>query len=202
MFFNGMDPWAPADRRPHRRHTLTACAARRPTAAGRPASTWTGPNSGSVHRPRDADRLLRQGEQRCRRYGRLHDLRSHRQLPGHRWRVSGGRYAGLANDPTAGENDWVVELGAFDFGNATDGVIGATGTTGSADGVPWTGMWNGQLFGPTMRCGWGPSCSPRAVWPGGSGLRPRILLLITLTARHCRITLTAVVGAFGATKDE
>ena len=54
------------------------------------------------------------------------------------------------NDPSAGENDWVVLLNAFDIGtNGVDGVIDPTGTSGSADGVPWLGMWNGQFFGPS-----------------------------------------------------
>ena len=43
----------------------------------------------------------------------------------------------MPNPQGRGENDWVVELNAFDFGDTTDGGIGATGTTGSADGVPW-----------------------------------------------------------------
>ena len=53
---------------------------------------------------------------------------------------------GSPNHPTAGENDWVVILGQSAVLTA-GGAIGDTATTGSADGVPWTGLWTGQLYG-------------------------------------------------------
>ena len=108
------------------------------------------------------------------------------------------------NDPTAGENDWVVELDTFDFGattqdGATDMVIGATDTSGSADGVSWTGMWNGMFFGPGEDADgdaiapsgvagrfWAETADPLTTGDGAAGVGPA----------------TAVVGAFGATKDD
>ena len=62
-----------------------ACAARPPIPAGRPASTWTGCQLRPVHRRSDPHGHLRQGLHRRGRYDhRLHALRAHRQLPGHR----------------------------------------------------------------------------------------------------------------------
>ena len=104
------------------------------------------------------------------------------------------------NDPMAGgENDWVVTLD-MDMLNATDTAAGAVNgdTSGSADGVSWTGNWDGQLFGLSSNAD-GDSLAPSGVagrfWantgdPDGSG---------TMTPDHA---VTSVVGAFGATKDD
>ena len=106
------------------------------------------------------------------------------------------------NDPTAGENDWVVSLNAFAFAAVTDGVIAPTATGGSADGVSWTGMWNGQFFGPG-----GTATAPLAP----SGVAGRFWANTPVTADDANTAAvdesagtpaTAVVGAFGATMDE
>ena len=104
------------------------------------------------------------------------------------------------NHPTAGNNDWVVELGsaAFDTGGS-EGTIAATGTTGSADGVSWEGMWNGQLFGPsgTQTDPLEPSGVAGQFWAETDDL--------DATNNDDDVAdnpVTAVVGAFGATKDE
>ena len=108
------------------------------------------------------------------------------------------------NDPVAGgENDWVVLLNAFDFSDAaddgdTDLAIGATGTGGSADGVRWTGMWNGHFFGPATDAD-GPIAP--------SGVAGRFFANTgdpddDATAMDANDAVTSVVGAFGATKDE
>ena len=105
------------------------------------------------------------------------------------------------NDPDAGgENDWVVVLGAFDFQATTDGSITATATTGSADGVSWTGSWNGQFFGPsgTQTAPLAPSGVAGQFWA-----QTPIADADVATTPHDETTpVTAVVGAFGATKDE
>ena len=101
------------------------------------------------------------------------------------------------NDPSAGENDWVVILGSGDFADTINGTIAATGTTGSADGVPWSGMWNGQLFGPNVDAMMNP-IAPSGVagrfWAETTDPDPSV----TTDA----LPATAVVGAFGATMDD
>ena len=100
------------------------------------------------------------------------------------------------NDPDkGGENDWVVLLGAtgFDTTNRT-GVIERSGsassvdpdgiTSGSADGVSWSGTWNGYFFGPN-----GTTANPKKP----SGVAGRFSATTGTTA-----TGTSVVGAFGA----
>ena len=109
----------------------------------------------------------------------------------------GGDTADNPNDPIAGgENDWVVILGPGDFA-ATPGTIAATATTGSADGLPWSGMWNGQLFGPNVDAMMNPIAP--------SGVAGRFWAETTdpdLSVTTDEMPETAVVGAFGATKDD
>ena len=120
--------------------------------------------------------------------GRIHDFRGADGV------YLGMDTAAMPNDPNeGGENDWVVLLGRTDL----TGIETATPTTsGSADGLPWDGAWAGRLFGPAMADG-DPiapsgvagefSASTDAVGTGtGPGVR---------RAGH-----TAVIGAFGATK--
>ena len=113
------------------------------------------------------------------------------------------------NDRTAGENDWVVLLGRSHIGDNADDNDAVTGnpalaipdtaTSGSADGVSWSGMWNGMFFGPNADAD-GDPIKPSGVagrfWantgdPDGAGQ-------VTLTANHA---VTSVAGSFGATKD-
>ncbi len=121
------------------------------------------------------------------------------------FRGTNGRYLGTdtiatPNDPNkGGENDWVVLLGAADFGTTTTGAFtppAGMSATGSADGVPWHGMWNGQFFGPSVDAD-GDTVHPSGVagrfWantgdPDGAG---------QLTDKDA---VTSVVGTFGATK--
>ena len=94
------------------------------------------------------------------------------------------------NDPTAGENDWVVMLGADPL--ETAGALAGM-TSGSADGVKWTGDWNGQLFGPSTDAD-GPIAP--------SGVAGRFWAETAAVMDDASTPTTAVVGAFGATKDE
>ena len=93
------------------------------------------------------------------------------------------------NDPNAGgENDWVVMLGSVDLTALTDGAIPATSTTsGSADGVPWTGTWSGQLYGPAEMMPSGVAGQFNAMAPDTD-----------TTAEEHQGPNTAVTGAFGA----
>ena len=101
----------------------------------------------------------------------------------------GSDTAANPNDPVAGgENDWVVMLGRVDLTAIPNGTIGATATTGSADGVPWNGMWNGQLFGPG-------DTAMNATAPSGVAGQFRAATGGTPAGT------TAVVGAFGADVD-
>ena len=109
------------------------------------------------------------------------------------------------NDPSAGENDWVVNLGAFAFGGATqngtaDLAITPTATSGSADGVSWIGSWNGMFFGPNADAD-GDAIAPSGVagrfWantgdPDGTGDGNPLTI---------NDAVTSVAGAFGAKKD-
>ena len=99
----------------------------------------------------------------------------------------------MANPQGRGENDWVVNLGALDI--ADTGLIASTGTTGSADGVSWLGMWNGQMFGPTTVDG-------DAVAPSGVAGRFWAETADPDATSAAVGPVTAVVGAFGADKDD
>ena len=114
------------------------------------------------------------------------------------FRNSAGMYlgqdtAGTPNDPNAGgENDWVVRLGGIDT-LSIDGSVMTGTTSGSADGVGWTGAWNAHLYGPE-----GPASpttdDPRLV---PSGIAGNFDAHTGTTAAN---TVRAVTGAFGATK--
>jgi hypothetical protein len=120
--------------------------------------------------------------------GRIHDFRGTDGV------YLGDDTAAEPNDPDAGgENDWVVLLDDSDLSAiATD-----SNTTGSADGVQWTGMWSGSFFGP------GSDADGDAIAPSGVAGQFRASTLDPdgeegpVDAGN-----TAVVGAFGATKDD
>ena len=112
-----------------------------------------------------------------------------------------------------GENDWVVELGRFEFPDAADDndaatgnpalAIAATGTTGSADGVPWTGSWNGMFFGPNMMDGdpAAPSGVAGQFWAETTDVDTAGGATDADALVNDGLPVTAVVGAFGATMD-
>ena len=114
--------------------------------------------------------------------GRIHDFRGTNGV------YLGADTAANPNDPVAGgENDWVVLL---DASNLAD--IGTESETrGSADGVQWTGMWSGQFFGPQTDED-GDPVSPSGV--AGS--------FRASTESPYAASTTAVVGAFGANRDD
>ena len=205
VFFNGMDPWTPAA------DSLDAT-----NAAGlRGSATYSGGATGiyvdgtdsglftaraTLTADFDADMDGVDDADEFMISGRIDNFRGTDGV------FLGDDTQADPNDPDAGgENDWVVELNAFDFGETTDGGIGSpdggtTGvvatTSGSADGVTWTGEWNGQFFGPTMVDGdpAAPSGVAGRFWAetfdyapaaGGADNNPD----------------TGVVGAFGATMD-
>ncbi|MCY4348974.1 MAG: hypothetical protein OXC25_03890 [Thiotrichales bacterium] len=106
------------------------------------------------------------------------------------------------NDPEGGgENDWVVLLQQTSF--VEDGTVGSivaptdaagTNTGGSADGVPWSGKWNGRLFGPSVDADGDPTPP--------SGVAGQFWAEIDDTTPTDADTgpTTAVVGSFGANK--
>ncbi|MCY4284907.1 MAG: hypothetical protein OXC65_06120 [Thiotrichales bacterium] len=104
------------------------------------------------------------------------------------------------NDPEGGgENDWVVLLTSAEFDSSTGddvvpGVIPQHATEGSADGVPWEGMWDGRLFGPSVDADGDPTPP--------SGVAGQFWAEIDDTADTDadRGPTTAVVGSFGANK--
>ena len=169
VFFNGMDPYAPAA------NSLTATHA----AGLRGSATYTGGATGmyvdGMHSglftaeatltatfDKDSTGVDVDADD-YKISGRIDNFRGTDGV------YLGSDTAANPNDPVAGgENDWVVILGEYDFGGTnqngtTDMVIPATAITGSADGVTWTGGWNGMFFGPnadaagecsrTERCG-------------------------------------------------
>ena len=119
------------------------------------------------------------------------------------FRGTDGRYLGddtaeMPNDPDAGgENDWVVMLGADEL--AVTGTLDGM-TSGSADGVSWSGLWNGQLFGPSVD-GDGDAIAPSGV-AGQFWAETDDLDATNDMDDVADNPVTAVVGAFGATKDE
>ena len=205
VFFNGMDPWAPAA------NSLDAT-----NAAGlRGSATYSGGATG-VYVDGDDSGLFTARAMLTAKF----DVNSNAlgtdagdyTLSGtiDNFRGTDGVYLGddtqaSPNDPTAGENDWVVELG-MDALNATDTIAGLVNgmTTGSADGVEWAGMWNGQLFGP------GADADGDAIAPSGVAGQfwaetadPLIADTTNPTVDAASVgPVTAVVGAFGATKDD
>ena len=114
--------------------------------------------------------------------GRIHDFRG-----------ADGVYLGSdtradPNDPEdGGENDWVVMLDA----SALSGIGTESNTTGSADGLDWAGMWQGTFFGPDMGM----------VEPSGVAGQFHASTKMIPGPPVIEAGYTAVVGAFGATKD-
>ena len=108
------------------------------------------------------------------------------------FRGTDGRYLGsdtaaMPNDPIAGgENDWVVILPATTL---AVGVITGTPSKGSADGVPWTGTWSAQLFGPNTVMG--DAAAP-------TGVAGQFRSATATDMDDDTTPVTAVVGAFGA----
>ncbi|MDE0050499.1 MAG: hypothetical protein OXO52_11975 [Rhodospirillales bacterium] len=97
--------------------------------------------------------------------------------------------ADTPNDPNAGgENDWTVML---DSSTLAD-IATASDTSGSADGLPWTGTWLGTLFGPATNAD-GDSIAP-------SGVAGEFSASTTAIGTDVAAGNTAVVGAFGATR--
>ena len=99
----------------------------------------------------------------------------------------------MPNPQGRGENDWVVNLGSLAI--PASGAIAATATTGSADGVLWTGGWDGRFFGPTTD-GDGDALAP-------SGVAGRFWAETADAATPANgdgLPATAVVGSFGAAR--
>ena len=196
VFFNGMDPWAPAT------NSLDATepAGLRGSATYSGGATGVyvdGGNSGlftaRAMLTADFDKGTDGEDDSTADYmisGRIDDFRGTNGV------ALGADTGDMPNPQGRGENDWVVELNAFDFGETTDGEIEATNTAGSADGVPWTGRWNGQLFGPTMADGdpAAPSGVAGRFWAETADADP--------VANGDELPVTAVVGAFGADRDD
>ena len=201
VFFNGMDPWAPAA------DSLTA-----DNAAGlRGSATYSGGatgvyvdgvNSGlftaRAMLTADFDKASDGSDDADVDYmisGRIDDFRGTNGV------ALGADTGDMPNPQGRGENDWVVELNAIDFGETTDGALAAPdsgdgNTTGSADGVPWTGLWNGQFFGPTSNAdgALAPSGVAGQFWAETMDANPEV--------DGDGLPVTAVVGAFGASKDD
>ena len=195
VFFNGMDPWTPA----------TNAALTANNAAGlRGSATYSGGATGiyvdgadsglftaraMLTAAFDADMDGVGDDTDYMISGRIDNFRGTDGV------FLGDDTQASPNDPSAGENDWVVLLNAFDFGNTTDGSITATATAGSADGVSWAGVWNGQLFGPS-------SNADGALAPSGVAGRFWAETADAATpADDDGMPATAVVGAFGADRD-
>ena len=109
----------------------------------------------------------------------------------------GGDTAAMPNDPDAGgENDWVVLLNASDI----EDLATATPTGGSADGLPWAGTWQGSLFGPNM----GEDADGDDISVAPSGVAGQFSASVTAIAGPPTVAAghTAVIGTFGATKDD
>ena len=187
-----MDTWErvqlllPLDRHQRRRPARLGDLQRR----GHRRLRATGQTPGLFTARRDADRRLRQGDQwhgsRCRR---LHDLRSHRQLPGHRCRV-----ASWAPTPADSPNESCKAWRRERLGRPAErirlrreprvrshwwGKCGCQSHYRLAQqtACPGAGSWNGQFLRAGYRCGWS-MLSPRAVWPGGSLPIPAILTVL------------------------
>ena len=203
VFFNGMDPWTPATAT-----TLNAAD----TAVGdalRGSATYSGGATG-VYVDGDDSGLFTADATLTADFDKATngaDDAVDYMISGRidNFRGTDGVYLGSdtqasPNDPSAGNNDWVVELGAFDFGTNTDGAIGATATSGSADGVSWTGMWNGHMFGPSTDAD-GDPIAPSGV-AGRFWAETEDLDDDNTNASIDDNPVTAVVGAFGATKDD
>ncbi|MYD95051.1 MAG: hypothetical protein F4Y02_15485 [Chloroflexi bacterium] len=191
VFFNGMDPWTPA-----------ANALDATNAAGlRGSATYNGGATGIYVDGDDSGLFTARAtltavfdenmdgvdaaDEDYRISGRIDNFRGTDGV------ALGADTGDMPNPQGRGENDWVVELGSVDI--AETGVIAATGTTGSADGVSWTGMWNGQFFGPSEDDG-------DAIAPSGVAGRFWAETADPDAADADMNPVTAVTGAFGATR--
>ena len=208
VFFNGMDPWEPAE------DSLTAnnAAGLRGSATYSGGATGVyvdGENSGlftaramlTAHFDRTSNGTDDANNDAADAMdymisGRIDDFRGTNGV------ALGADTGDVPNPQGRGENDWVVELNAIDFGATTDGALAAPDSgpgnaTGSADGVPWTGSWNGQFFGPSEDADGDPAAP--------SGVAGRFwaeTMDATDVMDGDELPVTAVVGAFGATKDD
>ena len=202
VFFNGIDTWVPATEA--LLSTGDNALRGKATYSGGATGVYVDGEDSGLFTARamleavfDADGVVQDADQRIS--GRIDNFRG-----------TDGVYLGddtqaSPNDPTAGENDWVVELGAIDFTDTTTGTLSTDtdNVTGSADGVAWTGRWNGQFFGPS-----GTQAKPLA--PSGVAGQFWAETVDPLTADTTDPDVdaatvgpvTAVVGAFGATKDD
>ena len=194
VFFNGMDPWTPAT------NALTATDA----AGLRGSATYSGGATGIYVDGMDSGLFTAEASLTAKFdvnsngvddtgdytiSGRIDNFRGTDGV------ALGADTGDMPNPEGRGENDWVVELGSLEF--ADTGVIEATATTGSADGVPWTGGWNGQLFGPSDNAA-GDALAP-------SGVAGRFWAETADAATPVdtdEMPATSVVGAFGATMDD
>ncbi len=185
VFYNGMDPYTPAT------DAFTAN-----TAAGlRGSATYTGGAAG-VYSHGAAAGLFTADAMLTANFdvnsNGMDDEATDYMISGRisNFRDTAGSFLGddtvaMPNDPVAGgENDWVVMLGADDLDNDTAAGLVMGMTTGSADGVSWTGNWNGQLYGP------------------GSGDDGSIAPSGVAGQFQSNNGNTSVVGAFGADLDD
>lgn len=117
--------------------------------------------------------------------GRIHDFRGTNGV------YLGSDTAANPNDPNeGGENDWVVMLSSSTLAD-----IGTDSTTsGSADGLPWAGNWQGTLFGAGGTDADGNGIAPTGVAGQFNASVTAITGPPAVAAGH-----TAVIGTFGAT---
>ena len=102
------------------------------------------------------------------------------------------------------DSDWTVRLVGAPLGrDTTSGSVSDGVTSGSADGVTWTGQWNAQLYGPgdrdekmadTVAPGIAPAIPPSA--PSGVAGNFRAVTGELTTGGY-----KGVIGAFGAPLD-
>ncbi len=197
VFFNGMDPYTPgtnftiADADGLHGSATYSGGATGVYVDGMDSGLFTARAMLTANFDVDGDGTADSGDYSIS--GRIHNFRGTNGV------ALGADTGDLPNPQGRGENDWVVLLNAdaAGFSTSTDGAISARTTGGSADGVPWSGMWNGHFFGPAADAD-GDATAPSGVagrfWantgdPDGAG---------TMTVNDA---VTSVVGAFGATKD-
>ncbi len=217
VFFNGMDPYDPAQ------NSLTATHAN----GLRGTATYSGGATG-VYVDGDDSGLFTADATLTAHFDRTSNGTDDTTTPvpadANDYSISGridnfrgtdGVYLGddtqaSPNDPTAGENDWVVNLGRFHILDAADDNDAATGnaalaiaptaTSGSADGVSWEGMWNGMFFGPNADAD-GVPIAPSGVagrfWANTGDPDGEIT-----NNNNSDMAVTSVAGTFGATKDD
>ena len=194
VFFNGMDPW-----------TTTANAIDATNAAGlRGKATYSGGATGvyvdgvesglftaeamlTAVFDGDMDGVDDDGVD-YRISGRIDNFRGTDGV------ALGADTGDMANPQGRGENDWVITLGPLDI--VTTGIIAATATAGSADGVSWTGSWEGQMFGPSTDAD-GDALAPSGV----AGRFWAETADVATPVQTDAMPATAVVGAFGAMKE-